>query len=51
MREQRDKIQQAHKSRARQFHRLVLGLEHDAMLVVIPIRRILQEPGFIVQRQ
>ena len=51
MREQRDKIQQAHKSRARQFHRLVLGLEHDAMLVVILIRRILQEPGFIVQRQ
>ena len=49
VRKLRDEIQKPFERGATDFHRRVLGIENDAMLVVVDIRRILQAPFFARQ--
>ena len=50
MRELRNEIQQLCKCRTFNFHRHMLRIEYDAMLIIIHIRRILEEPLTVVDR-
>lgn len=50
MRELRNEIQQLCKCRTFNFHRHMLRIEYDAVLIIIHIRRILEEPLTVVDR-
>ena len=51
MRELRHEIEQAHEAVVRNAHRHMLAVEHDAVLVVISVGRVLQIPLILAERQ
>ena len=51
MRKQLDKVKQLHKGRALDLHRVMLEIEHDAVLIVIHIWRVLESPLRLIDRQ